>query len=285
MKFIHLTDPHLVAPGELLHRLDPQARLRAALESIASEHADAAFVVITGDLTDRGEPSAYAALRTELARLPMPVHLLAGNHDHREHLREAFPQAPADGDGHLQFAFSAAGHRFIALDTLEPGASWGRFCQRRADWLTAELARSAPEPVLLFMHHPPFAVGMAPMDAIALRDSGPLRAALAPHGGRIRHLFFGHLHRPLAGSWCGIPTSTLRGTNHQMALALDETRRYIVCHEPPQYAVVLLDPETVIVHFHDFADRSPRFGFDAEPVVDSAPDSAPDNAPDSPPTA
>ena len=273
MKFIHLTDPHLVAPGGLLHRLDPQVRLRAALASIASEHADAAFVVVTGDLADRGEADAYAALRAELARLPMPVHLLPGNHDHRERLREAFPQAPVDADGYLQFAFSAAGHRFIGLDTLEPGASWGRFCQRRADGLAAELSRSAPEPVLLFMHHPPFAVGLAPMDAIALRDSGPLRAALAPHRARIRHLFFGHLHRPLAGSWCGIPTSTLRGTNHQIALALDETRHYIVSHEPPQYAVVLLDPETVIVHFHDFADRSPRF------TPDGAPYGGPDGQP------
>ena len=263
----------------MLHRLDPQTRLREALASIASEQADAAFVIVTGDLTDRGEPAAYAALRAELTRLPMPVHLLPGNHDSREPLREAFPQTPVDAEGHLQFAFSAAGHRFIGLDTLEPGVSWGRFCQRRADWLAAELAQSAPEPVLLFMHHPPFAVGMAPMDAIALRDSGPLRAALAPHRARIRHLFFGHLHRPLAGSWCGIPISTLRGTNHQMALALDERRHHIVCHEPPQYAVVLLDAETVIVHFHDFADRSPRLAYEAAPPADGAPGNTAGSAP------
>lgn len=265
MKFIHLTDPHLVDPGALLHQLDPLQRLGEAVDSIVREHADAACVVISGDLCDAGQPQGYAALRGLLARLPMPVHLMMGNHDERGAFRAAFAGSTtplvADAGGFQQLAFSAGGQRFICLDTLEAGASWGRFCAQRAAWLAAELAASAPQPVLLFMHHPPFAVGMAPMDHIALRDTGPLRAALAPHRARIRHLFFGHLHRPLAGSWWGIPTSTVRGTNHQIALALDEPTRFIVNHEPPQYAVVLVDDESLIVHFHDYADRSPRFVF------------------------
>ena len=261
MKFIHLTDPHLVEPGSRLHQLDPLQRLREALQSIASEHADAAFVVLTGDLCDAGQPNGYAALRDAVATLPMPVHLMMGNHDERGAFRAAFADAADDGSGFVQFAFSAGGHRFVCLDTLEQGKSKGTFCERRAAWLAAELAASAPEPVLLFMHHPPFAVGMAPMDRIALTEPALLRQALAPHRARIRHLFFGHLHRPLAGSWWGIPISTLFGTNHQIALALDEPTRFIVSHEPPQYAVVLVEEETVIVHFANYTDRSPRFAF------------------------
>jgi hypothetical protein len=30
-------------------------------------------------------------------------------------------------------------------------------------------------------------------------------------------------------------------------------------HEPPQYAVVLADADTTVVHLHDLADASPRF--------------------------
>ena len=261
MKFIHLTDPHLVEPGALLHQLDPLQRLREALASIAAEHADAAFVIITGDLCDAGQANGYAALRDALSALPMPVHLMLGNHDDRAVFRRLRPDAPDDGSGFVQFAFSAGGQRFVCLDTLEQGASKGTFCERRAAWLAAELERSAPAPVLLFLHHPPFPIGMAPMDRIALTDPALLRQTLAPHRARIRHLFFGHLHRPVAGSWWGIPISTLRGTNHQIALALDEPTRYIVSHEPPQYAVVLVDEESVIVHFHDYADRSARFAF------------------------
>ena len=51
MKFIHLTDTNLTLPGNTLYDLNPLTRLQAAVESINSEHADADFCVITGDLT------------------------------------------------------------------------------------------------------------------------------------------------------------------------------------------------------------------------------------------
>jgi 3',5'-cyclic-AMP phosphodiesterase len=259
LKFMHLTDTHLVAPGETLYGLDPQARLRAAIASINTEHADAAFAVVTGDLAHRGEPAAYAALREDLARLAMPVHLLIGNHDDRRHFRAAFPRTRVDAEGFVQYAFDAGGVRFVCLDSNEPGVSWGVFCARRAAWLAETLATSGDAPVYLFIHHPPFPIGIGAMDRIGLREPAHLEAAIAPHRARIRHLFFGHLHRPIAGSWNGIPISTLRGTNHQVALALRDSDRVPGSHEPPAYGVVLADASQTIVHFHDFADGSTRF--------------------------
>ena len=260
LKFIHLTDTHLVHPGRALYGTDPLWRLQQAVASIQAEHGDAAFVIVTGDLAHWGETEAYAALREALSPLPMGVHLLIGNHDHRGRFLQIFAaDTHVDSHGFVQYAFDAGGLRHIVLDSHEPGVSWGVFCARRARWLADELARADGQPVHLYMHHPPFAVGIAAMDRIALRDIAPLREALAPHRSRIRHLFFGHLHRPTAGSWWGIPTSTLRGTNHQVALHLGNSERVQGSHEPPQYAVVLADAETTLVHLHDYADRSPRF--------------------------
>jgi 3',5'-cyclic-AMP phosphodiesterase len=259
LKFIHLTDTHLVAPGRVLYGLDPAARLRQAVASIGDEHADAAFVVVTGDLAHWGEAEAYAELREVLGMLPMPAHLLIGNHDDRSRFLQAFADTPVDEAGHVQYGFNAKGIRHVALDSHEPGVSHGVFCQQRARWLADELERHPGMPVHLFIHHPPFAVGIPAMDRIALLDAAPLREALAPHRARVRHLFFGHLHRPLAGSWCGIATSTVRGTNHQVALALNDRDRILGSWEPPQYAVVLADAEQTLVHLHDFADRSERF--------------------------
>lgn len=259
IKFIQLTDPHLRAPSCALYGTDPAWRLSRAVESINAEHGDAAFVVITGDLADRGEPAAYHALAECLAPLRMPVHLAVGNHDDRSAFSAAFPGTPVTQDGFVQYAFGAGGLRHVVLDSLHPGAAWGALCERRAAWLAAELASSALQPVMLYIHHPPCPVGMAAMDRISLRDAGPLRDALGPHRARIRHLFFGHLHRPMAGSWLGIPLSTVRGTNHQVALQLGDVGRLMGSHEPPQYAVVLADDDSTIVHLHDFDDASARF--------------------------
>lgn len=108
------------------------------------------------------------------------------------------------------------------------------------------------------MHHPAFALGIPSMDCIALLETRPFRAALEGHSHRIKYLFFGHIHRPIFGSWRGIPFSTMRGTNHQVALRLDDIAKIPGSHEPPQYCVVLLDGDSVTVHMHDFLDSSER---------------------------
>jgi 3',5'-cyclic-AMP phosphodiesterase len=112
----------------------------------------------------------------------------------------------------VQQAFSTEAGRFVLLDTHEPGRADGTLCRRRLNWLDAELRADQATPLFLFLHHPPFRVGLQRMDRIRLLDT------LRPHLPRVRHLFIGHLHRTVAGSWHGIPFSGVRGTSHQIAL-------------------------------------------------------------------
>lgn len=256
MKLIHLTDTHFVRPGERLYGLDPRARLDACIADINRNHGDARLAVITGDLTHYGDRAAFIGLRDALAALTVPVRLLLGNHDTVETFREVFPDAPVDAEGRVQGVEDTEAGRLIFLDTNMAGTHAGWYDQPRLDWLSARLAEAPEGPVYLFMHHPPFALGIASMDRIGLIRPDDFEACIAPHRARIRHIFFGHVHRPVSGSWRGIPFSTLRATNHQVWMDLDapEIR---VSHEPPAYAVVLLSPDQTIVHTHDFLDAGP----------------------------
>jgi Icc protein len=261
-KFIHLTDTHQVRPGLTLYGLEPYERLQAAVASINREHVDAEFVMITGDLTHWGEAEAYACLRRALAPLTMPVRLLIGNHDDRSNFLREFSNTPIDSNGFVQYWFDSGPIRVVALDTNEPGVSWGAFCDRRASWLAGVLAEAtaARRPVHLMLHHPPFPVGIDSMDRISLRDPEPLIEAIRPFKATVKHLYFGHVHRPISGCWQGIPFSTVRATNHQVALAIRAGEKKVPgSHEPPQYGVVLVNDEQTVVHLHDFADESPRF--------------------------
>lgn len=258
MKFIHITDTHLVEPGARLYGLDPAERLDLCLADVGRRHADAAFAIVTGDLAHAGHPKAYAALRERFARLPLKTHFLIGNHDDRRGFLEAFPDSPRDENGFVQYAFDTPIGRFVCLDTNEPGVSWGFMCDRRVEWLERTLAASRDRPVYLFMHHPPMPVGIRSMDRISLRQ--PERfASVVTACSNIRHLFFGHLHRPIGGSWRGIPLTTMRATSHQVALDLVGDAKVPGSHEPPAYAVVLAEAESTIVHFHDFLDSTNTF--------------------------
>lgn len=272
MKLIHLTDTHFVPRGKTLYGGDPQATLAKAVADINAHHADADLVVITGDLTHWGEAEAFDSLAETLEPLSPPLRLLVGNHDDRDEFATAFPNQIFDANGFVQSVEKTSAGHLIFLDTNLIGTHAGWYCETRRAWLAERLSEAEAEdaPVFLFMHHPPFEIGLAPLDRISLQEKDEFAAVVDPHGGRIRHLFFGHIHRPLSGSWKGIPISTLRAMNHQCSLDFSAKGDIAGSFEPPAYAVVLIDPDTVIVHPHDFLDSSTRFSLRHSPVNDWA---------------
>ncbi len=253
MKLIHFTDIHLVPPGEKLWGLDPLARLDHCLADIAAYHADADFCAITGDLTERGDPEAYEALRERLKVFPIETHLMLGNHDDRAAYLGVFGGAAASG--HVQKAVTRDGCTFLFLDTLKgPPSSAGLYDAPRRAWLQSELEKARGMPVYLFMHHPPFDIGHDLMDLIKL-DAPEDFARLLP-GHDIRHIFFGHAHRTISGQWRGIAFSALPGLNHQLPLVSGSVET-IYSDEPPMYASVMINNGMTIVHSDAFMHRTP----------------------------
>ena len=146
---------------------------------------------------------------------------------------------------------------FIFLDTTLEGTHAGHYCKTRQNWLSKLLEKTSG-PLFIFMHHPPIDIGMPCVDRIGLQQKIEFREIVWPHREKIRHIFFGHIHRPLAGSWLGIPISSIRGMNHQVwfNMTADELQGSF---EPPAYAIILINEDTVIVHNHDFKDASEKF--------------------------
>src|SRR5467141_267282 len=91
MIVIQLSDPHIVAPGELLYgRVDTAEFLARSVAEINRLDPLPDVAVMTGDLVDHGNPAEYEHLRRLLAPLAMPIFVIPGNHDAREPLRAAF---------------------------------------------------------------------------------------------------------------------------------------------------------------------------------------------------
>ncbi len=255
MKLIQCSDLHFVPPGTRLLGLDPRARLEAAIADINAHHGDAELCLFTGDLADHGAPEAYQSLRETLAGLQVPYRLTLGNHDDRDNFQTAFPEAPHDEHGFVQSVASTGAGDIILLDTHEPGQASGSFCAKRQTWLKARLAEAAGRPVYLFMHHPPLDIGIPALDRIGLIDKQGFGEAVAGAAG-IRHIFFGHVHRPVSGSWRGIPYAALRSLVHQVPFDLVTESPVPYDHAPPAYNVIFLNGQDTVVHHHEFLDES-----------------------------
>ena len=256
MKIIQVTDLHLVPEKREMHGVNSFERVAACFEDIEANHSDADLCVITGDLSHKGQVGAYEELAEILSGLSIPYRLMIGNHDIRANFLSVFPNVPVDPNGFIQSSIDLDAGRFIFTDTVTEGEKFGAYCEDRAAWLRTELESSGDRPVYLFLHHPPFNLGIPNMDRMRLINGDNLLAhTIAPYSN-IRHIFFGHVHRPTAGNWNGISFSSFRGTAHQVALRLNETPLLVRSHEPPAYGVIILNSQSTVVHFHDFLDQT-----------------------------
>lgn len=258
MKFIHITDPHLMPAGTPLYGMDTRSILDTCLDDIARLHGDAEFCVITGDLTENGDIESYRWLKERLAGFPLDTRLLLGNCDNRENFLSVFGGPCADG--FVQSAIRQDGHLLLFLDTLGDGQSAeGRFDGRRLDWLRRQLAGLGRSPAIIFMHHPPFDIGHR-NDAIKLADDTAFLEVLST--SPVQHVFFGHTHRPVSGVWRGMGFTGLPGLSFQIPLVTGSVKAD-TSREPPFYGVVTVGPNAIVANMDAFLDRAPLGNFSA----------------------
>ena len=269
-----LTDIHIgfdreAGTGEL-----NQLRCRTALARLLAQPNTPDMLVLSGDLTERGDAESFARLADMIAPLPFPVYPLVGNHDTREELLRAFPDCPSD-EGFIHYAIQQDGLRVLCLDTFEPGRHGGAFCARRAAWLADQLNAHRHTPTLIFMHHPPVVTGIDWMDPRPDEDwIVNFGEAIAGHS-QIRAIHCGHLHRPLHTSFRGIPLSVTPSVAPAVSLdlrpvdAAEPDGRALITTEPPGYALHRWHGGSLVTHYESVGDWQTlaRYGPELQPMM------------------
>lgn len=255
MKLIQLTDIHLTTPGQTIGGRDPNTNFQRGMNHALFNHPDAEAIIITGDLSDWGEREDYLRLRQMLSEQRKPVHLCIGNHDDRATFLDVFPDM-VDENGFIQQSIPLSVGTALLLDTWGPETHAGHFCKERADWLNARLSET-DGPFWIFMHHNPIPTHIAPMDEIMLLDVDRLGAVISTHRKSIRHLFFGHCHMPLSGSFHGVPTTSGRGTNHAGWANFTETSLLSGADLPQAYTVIIATETSVTAHMVEYGYSGP----------------------------
>ena len=262
LKIIQVTDVHFLPKGELRHGISPCERFDAFVDQVNAEHADAVLVVVTGDIADFGDVASYAEFKKSVERLKPPVQLMIGNHDNRENFASVFIDTARDENGFIQSFMDVHGYRLIFTDTVQTGSHIGFYDAPRIDWLKRALQGAPTNKTLIFAHHNPMHVQWEPLDSLAINDDdvAALGQLFRSNKDKIRHLFYGHGHRVIAGNWNGVSYSTMRGTMIGTDFRFDG---HPICYdklEQPQYGIIFVDDETVTHHIHDYLDESPVIG-------------------------
>lgn len=237
MLIAQISDLHIRRPGELAYRrVDTAAHLQRCVAHIVALKPQPDIVVATGDLADSGLPEQYEHLASMLAQLPMPLYLIPGNHDERGALRAAFPQHHylRHRDEFIQYTVPVGPLQLVALDTVIPGEPGGLLCRNRLRWLEEQLTLHREKPVVILMHHPPFATGIISMDRAGLQTAYPLEPIIRRHSN-VERILCGHLHRTIVTRFAATVAVTCPSPAHQVALDLLPDRPSMFVMEPPGY--------------------------------------------------
>jgi Icc protein len=243
--FVHFTDTHIMAGGTW-RDVDTTATLQRVIAVINALEPAPAFAVIGGDLVspdlldrqrtlsaEEYEPS-YRLLQETLAPLRCPTYMLLGNHDHRVAFHRVMQTAAPTPDALHHYSFGHQGYHFVALDSHVPGQSWGKLEASQLAWLHADLQAHRGHPTMVFVHHHPWHLGLAWMDAMNLHNGEELVDVLGQYPD-VRWIICGHVHLDQEIQRRGITMLTTPSTCVQIS-KLSQTPK--VLPGPPGFRLV-----------------------------------------------
>jgi 3',5'-cyclic AMP phosphodiesterase CpdA len=202
----HLSDTHLTSAGVSYNKvLDSTAALDRAIavlrESVAGgRRMDA--VVVSGDLTDSGDPAAYQRLANAVESItagadrPRPI-FVTGNHDIRSEFHRQLLHR--DADSPILQVHDVNGLRVIVLDSTIPGAGHGRLTDEHLTALRAQLGRPAEAGTIITLHHAPLPPPSPLLSYFALESASREALAAAIAGTDVRLVLAGHHHIAQSG--------------------------------------------------------------------------------------
>lgn len=197
-RFILMADTHIHAQPDFTARgINMTDHLAQTAKEVLALPTRASAAFVLGDLAfNEGKAEDYAQfvkLIEPLRAAGLPVHLLMGNHDHRERFWKGLPADDARDQNlaakHVLRVKTPRANWFL-LDSLDQtNKTPGVLGKEQLEWLAKELDANADKPALVCVHHNP---DLRPMPG-GLTDTQALYDVLLPRK-QVKVLFFGHSH-------------------------------------------------------------------------------------------
>ena len=203
LRFVHITDTHLSPEteyGRHHHGAAHSAREGAItlVETVNALPFQPDFILHTGDVVYDPDPAAYGVAKSILSRLKAPVYYVAGNHDQGAELQRVLGGVSTPTP-YFHYEREIKGVQLLVLDSNGPAEPpRGFISPEQLDWLEKRTSGFDLRPLIVAVHHNVLPVGSPWLDDFMRTTNGwDLHQALLPARGRLRGVFFGHVHQPL----------------------------------------------------------------------------------------
>lgn len=200
LTFIHISDTH-INPDESYIKpyatYTPVIGTRALVESIRNLPFKADFILHTGDVIYDPHESAYATVKELFCPIDIPIHYLAGNHDHNDGLqRHLMGRSDDDIVPNLHYEIEVSGVQIVFVDSNGPATPPAGFVtQKQLDWLDSICSVQDDRPLIVAVHHNPVDVDIPWLDnAMRITNGLDVHNVIKKARSRLVGVFHGHIH-------------------------------------------------------------------------------------------
>lgn len=256
VRFVHISDTHLRADPHFNFdgaQHTPLIGAQALVHQINALPFAPDFVLHTGDVTDDGDPAAYAAARDVLRAIRFPVYYLVGNHDANEPFQRVLlgrgePKIPFD------YELEVNGVQIVCVDSNRPAKPpAGRVSEAQLAWLDGLCRAPDDRPLVVAVHHNVLPVGVPWWDEFMRLENGEdFHRALLPARQRIRGVFFGHVHQNIDTVRDGIAYFSALSSWYQLHNYPGQVESERDRFAGPGFSVVTVTREQTYVRRHRF---------------------------------
>jgi len=201
-RWVLLADAHIAADTARKERgVNMTAHLRVVTDQLLSLRQAPAGAILAGDCAfNTGESGDYRRLGGLLQPFRdrgIPLHLILGNHDHRERFESAVPglaNDPSPVSGKQVALVSTDRFNWLLLDSLDATNSTpGWLGTKQLEWLKSALDAYPAKPAIVVGHHNPGVDTSAPFNIAGIKDTEALFEVLRPRR-QVKAYIYGHTH-------------------------------------------------------------------------------------------
>ena len=182
--FIQISDCH-IDDEKMVMDVDSVAMLENILNHIKSRTSDA--LLVSGDLTHNGTPSAYKKLQEQLKVVDVDIHVMPGNHDDKRNLSQAF-------ETELQNIIQLGDWQIITLDSVQVNKVSGFLTKEQLLFLEEAISETHAKYSVVCLHHPIVPMRSDWDDELSLENPEDLFSIIDKHSN-VKAVLWGHAHQ------------------------------------------------------------------------------------------
>ena len=239
LRFVHITDTHLLnQPNATFNNIYTKESLEAILSHIQNQYSEIDFVLITGDVSQTGDPDSYEILKTIVQGYKFPIYCIPGNHDSPKCLQQVIPTSPVNNIHVIEFGC----YSLVLINSCLENQHKGKISQQCLQQLNNHLRKHSKQFNIFAVHHPPVLINSKWLDELGLINKSEF-IQLITQNSMDSVLLCGHVHQEIDQQIGKVRILSTPSTCYQFEANAENMR--CIPSPQPAYRVVKLFSNTI----------------------------------------